>query len=79
MGEFEKSRIEGVLKNLSKKNLCTILEATGLSIEDCWEKNIGKAKHPILLKKVSSRIDELSQEHFEKEKESMERRRLSSV
>lgn len=35
MGEFEKSRIEKILKGLSKENLCTVLEATGLSVEDC--------------------------------------------
>lgn len=34
MGEFEKSRIEKALKNLSKENLCTILEATGPSVKE---------------------------------------------
>ncbi len=78
MGEFEKSRIEKALKNLSKENLCIVLESTGLSVEDCWKNNIGNASQSILLRKVSSRIDELSQEHSKKETESMERRKILS-
>ena len=74
MGEFEKARIEKALQSLSKENLCTILESTGLSVKDCWKQNIGKASQTVLLMKVSSRIDELSQEHWEREKESMERK-----
>lgn len=74
MGEFEKSRIEKALKDLSKENLCVILESTGLSVEDCWEKNIGKASHSVLLRKVSSRIDELTQEHWEAMRYLKERR-----
>lgn len=66
MGEFEKSRIEKALKILSKENLCAILESTGLSVKDCWGQNVHKTSHSILLRKVSSRIDELSQEHWEK-------------
>jgi hypothetical protein len=64
MGEFEKARMEKALKSLSKENLCTILESTGLSVEDCLKQNIDKASHFVLLRKVSSRIDELSQEHW---------------
>ena len=74
MGEFEKARIEKALQSLSKENLCTILESTGLSVKDCWKQNIGKASQTVLLMKVSSRIDELSREHWEREKESMERK-----
>ena len=65
MGEFEKARLEKVLNILSKENLCTILESTGSSIADCL--NVKKASHPVLLRKVSSRIDELSQEHLKRE------------
>ena len=75
MGEFEKARIEKALKSLSKENLCTIIESTGLSVKDCWKQNIDKVSQHILLRKVSSRIDELSQEHLERERESMERRK----
>ncbi len=64
MGEFEVTRLERALKILSKANLCTILESTKLSVEDCWEQNIHKAQHPVLLKKVAERIDMLTQEHF---------------
>ena len=78
MGEFEKVRIEKALKSLSKENLCTILESTGLSVEDCWEKNISRASQSVLLRKVSSRIDELSQEHWERERKSMERRKMAT-
>lgn len=67
MGEFEKARIEKALKSLSKDNLCTILESTGLSVEDCWKKNIDKTSQSVLLRKVSSRIDELAQEHWERQ------------
>ena len=74
MGEFEKARIEKALQSLSKENLCTILESTGLSVKVCWKQNIGKASQTVLLMKVSSRIDELSREHWEREKESMERK-----
>ena len=77
MGEFEMARIEKALKSLSKENLCIIIESTGLSVKDCWKQNIGKVSQPILLRKVSSRIDELSQEHWERERESMEKRKMA--
>jgi hypothetical protein len=69
MGEFEKARIEKALKSLSNENLCTILESTGLSVENCWKPNISNTDHFILLRKVSSRIDELSQEHWKRQTE----------
>ena len=77
MGEFEKARIEKALKSLSKENLCTVLVSTGLSVEDCLEQNIGQASQFVLLAKVSSRIDELSKEHWEIERESMRRRKIA--
>lgn len=67
MGEFEKSRIEKSLMSLSKEDLCAILESTGLSVKDCWEQNIDSASSTVLLRKVSSRIDELSKEHWERQ------------
>lgn len=67
MGEFEKARIEKALKSLSNENLCTILESTRLSVENCWKQNVSNTNHSILLRKVSSRIDELSQEHWKRQ------------
>ena len=75
MGEFEKARLEKALNILSRENLCTILEYTHLSVPDCL--NIKKASHSVLLRKVSSRIGELSQEHWKREMESMQRRGLN--
>ena len=64
MSEFEKSRIEKALKCLKNEDLCAILESTGLSHIDCWKDNVKKADRNVLLKNVSSRIDELSIEHW---------------
>lgn len=79
MGEFEKARLEKALKCASKENLCAILESTGLSVKDCWTRNIEKASHSTLLRKASSRIDELSQEHWKREKERRQYKKKENV